>query len=255
MSWNLVGRTGSWSVSRKSGRLRVLGLAGIALAVLLSGCSRNESSREAGSARTSTPGAASAPAGRHIRNDQASLEAIELNINDVPGAASAELVPSGETVRNQVTLDICGMRFSSEAARVARRQVAIRDEAGTRLIGDEGVAYRSVADAVHALAEVRQAVTECDSEELVESAVAGVPPFRYDLRVDTSDPSPSTDEGVLITGRVTESSGAATEVVLSYMRRGRIVVGLYGSAVAKVAGPAVIVASRLGALPISAVSD
>ena len=53
------------------------------------------------------------------------LTRIALRKGDLATGYTLRLIPGGDTVRGEVTLDNCGFNFTTEAHRVARRQYAI----------------------------------------------------------------------------------------------------------------------------------
>jgi len=72
----------------------------------------------------------------------AALEGFALQPTDFRTGFAVRLLPAGDQVHGQVTLDNCGYRFRSEAHRVARRQYEVLDAAGRKI----GLSNELVAD-------------------------------------------------------------------------------------------------------------
>jgi hypothetical protein len=89
-------------------------------------------------------------------------------------------LPGGRQVRNEVTLDLCGYRFKSEALRLARHQVAyVKQGAKPEALSNEVVAYKS-GGAARAMSELRAAIAHCP-RGYVPSKVQGVGPMKNRL--------------------------------------------------------------------------
>jgi hypothetical protein len=103
------------------------------------------------------------------------LERVAVRTTDLQHGYTMQLVPAGDQVAGQVTLDNCGFRFTTEAHRVARRQYALTDAAGRDAgMGNEVVAYDSPAHAAAALAQWHRSAATCP-RHAVASTVAGMP--------------------------------------------------------------------------------
>jgi hypothetical protein len=92
-----------------------------------------------------------------------------------PNGFHLKLIPHGDQVQGQVTLDNCGFDFTTEAHRVARRQYALVDSKSRGAgLSNELVAYDSPREAAKALAQWEDAAAHCPRTP-VASTVAGVP--------------------------------------------------------------------------------
>src|SRR5262249_6716361 len=87
--------------------------------------------------------------------DRAALSHIALSQPDLPGGLGLQLIPGGNQVRGQPTLDLCNGTFPSEALRTARLQVAAVDAQGGAPISTEAVLYRNPAATEQALRELQ----------------------------------------------------------------------------------------------------
>lgn len=186
---------------------------------------------------------------------EATLEAYALRDGDLAPGATLEPAPEGDRL-DQVTLDLCGHEFASEADRVARRWVLVRhgpDGGDTEPVdGNENVAYATEEAAAAALDEIRTVVAECDPTESMPNPVEGLGPVRSDLRVADID---VPVDAVAVEGEVSfDRSSTVIDVAAVYLRRGRFVGIVYGSELAGITGAVRTVADRLGDLPAGDVS-
>jgi hypothetical protein len=115
----------------------------------------------------------------HTLSPQQVVRQVVLTDADLKGGLHATLITGGDQVKGQVTFDLCGYRYTSEAHRVARRQVGIVD-AKRQFTGasNEVVVYDSVASATTALAELRTAFAHCP-HTYVRDATAPHPMLLY----------------------------------------------------------------------------
>lgn len=103
------------------------------------------------------------------------LARIAVHDTDLANGYHLELMPGGDRVRDQVTLDNCGFNFTTEARRVARRQYLIVDpQSRDTGMSNEVVAYDSPRQAAAALAQWHTAAARCP-HAAVSSRVAGMP--------------------------------------------------------------------------------
>ena len=184
--------------------------------------------------------------------DQPLLSQISVSARDLPKGYTAALVPGGEQVVDQVTLNYCSNSYPSETLRVDRRQVAVLAPGGdSTAFQTEAVVYKAVTDTVVAFAEIAAATAHCSGGSTPLSAGAawpGVPGVQL-LGYSTSQPEPSGD---------------AVNYIM-YLRRGSVLLGLYFNALSPTVLPFPVAGSRsieaivhtfeerLAALPQSAV--
>jgi hypothetical protein len=102
------------------------------------------------------------------------VESIVVKKADVPGG-SVDLMPMGDQIAGQVTLDNCGYDFTTESLRTARRQVTITPPGATEpTMSNEVVAYAAPQDAQKALQQWYDSAATCPKTP-VSSTVAGMP--------------------------------------------------------------------------------
>lgn len=121
----------------------------------------------AATTRTSAPTSAAALG--------AKLQSIAIQNSDLSSGYRMRLMPGGNQVIDQVTLDNCGFDFTTEAHRVARRQYNIVTPAGAESgLSNELVAYDTPGQAAKALTQWHTSAATCPHTP-VHSSVAGVP--------------------------------------------------------------------------------
>jgi hypothetical protein len=198
--------------------------AAAALALGLAGCGSSSgppAATQVAAPATSTPAAAPSPA--------AVVTRVSLVAGDLATGYTVKLIPGGDQVQGQVTLDNCGYTFTTEAHRVARRQVAIFSPTGARVgAANEVVAYDSPAQAAKALTEFRASVQRCPKGVFEQSTVAGTPDLRYDASTIATVPGlPVQDNAVATIAVTAKGSGQRLYGVLIFQRQGSVLDGVY----------------------------
>jgi hypothetical protein len=171
----------------------------------------------------SAPGAA--PGGSA---DDAALPRLSVHQPDVPAEYQVVLYPDGDKVVNEVTLDLCAASFPSEALRIARRQTAVVDSAQHPAFSTEAVGYQSEAATAQAFRELRDAQTNCPAG-FVPSGTAGTPlRTLFNPAPDKGwAPPPAGIERLVFDMFVVDEQGLGARTAAIYLRRGRILLGLY----------------------------
>jgi hypothetical protein len=186
---------------------------------------------------------------------------VSIQPSDLQPDHSIQLFEDGDEVTNQVTLDLCGATFPSEALRRARYQVGVADGRGKLTgVSTEAVLYNNAAAAAQALNEVSAAEANCPPG-FVNGDVEGEPPLRYSFGADPDANWPSTGgvRRLTLAPTVTDKQGNSFSSVEVFQVRGPLLVGFYldddaiASTVASSATPiqtvAVAIAKRMAALP------
>jgi hypothetical protein len=110
----------------------------------------------------------------------AKVAAVLLKPAQVGTGFKLRELAGGRQVRNQVTLDLCGYRFTSEALRLARHQVAYVKQGTTQeALSNEVVAYKP-GGAARAMRELHDAIAHCP-RGYVPTKVQGVGPMKNRL--------------------------------------------------------------------------
>ncbi|HEY7856958.1 MAG TPA: hypothetical protein VIC82_00530 [Candidatus Nanopelagicales bacterium] len=210
-------------------RLLDVATAGTALvaALALAGCG------SAGPAATPTQPAAAAtsstPAPSATTSPVDLVAQVGLTDTDLANGYTVKLMDGGDQVGGQVTLDNCGYDFTTEAHRVARRQVILLTAQGQPAgASNEVVAYDSPDSAAQALTQFRTSVTGCPKGTFEKSTVAGVPDRRYDVSTVTASASlPVKDNAVATLDVSAKGSNEKLFVVLIFQRKGAVLDGTY----------------------------
>jgi hypothetical protein len=180
------------------------------------------------------------------RTPKQAVERAVLKAAEVGPGSIVRQIPGGTVVKGQVTLDLCGFKFTSEALRAARLQVSfIRNTGGGPFLSNEVVAYRT-GGAATAMRELRSAIAHCPTG-FVKSGVPGA-----GLLKNSFDPIKSSrflPGAVGVIDHITEKVSGKTlhfDSLLVYQARGNILSGVYGFGVVQL--PTVVHASEQSAL-------
>jgi hypothetical protein len=146
---------------------------------------------------------------------------------DVPAGHTVQLVPDGNQVTGQVTLDLCSQKYATERLRVARRQVQIVGGDANDVLSTEAIVYSSVLATTEAFAELRQAARNCPSGYVVPPE--GPPAFKTTLgpRPDASWPTVTGVQRLAYSEIVAFQGSTTLKSISVYLRRGRVLLALY----------------------------
>lgn len=194
-----------------------------ALGLTVSGCNPGaDAVRKVTSAPTQTPTHSSRPHPQHPLSPAGEVRWVGLRTAEIPSAQQVHAPAAGRTL-SQPTLDQCGVRFASEAHRVARRQIWAAVPGSSVIWSSEVVAYDSTAAAARALGELIAATTHCTSAPVPVDGVVAT--FRIGTTVRNSSHLPVHAS---CTVGETVSVGSGTRyAVLVYQQRGDVLDGSY----------------------------
>jgi hypothetical protein len=208
-------------------------LSALAAVAVLSGCAASSShpkSAPAAPVASSTPSATSSGGGSAAQTPAQLgdvLESVALRASDLNSGYTVELIPDGDQVAGQVTLDNCGYNFTTEAHRVARRQYDVLEGSNDTGLMNELVAYDTPAQAAKALAQWHAAAAHCP-HTTIHSKVAAVPPMIEKILRDQRDlpglPS-SPNEFTVMSGKV-QGQGTLYDLAILQVR-GRFLDNIY----------------------------
>lgn len=156
------------------------------------------------------------------------LQALVLQQRDVPDRYRVAPIDGGRSVTDQPTLDLCEGTYPSETERVGRLQVSARDGAGSTTLSTEAVQYSSTDATAQAFAEVEQVAAQCKGSLTLDFG-SGTP---VETTVtEDADRSWHTTPGVeRLAYTVADTdmiSGAESQQIVVYLRRGPLLMGLY----------------------------
>jgi hypothetical protein len=202
----------------------------------------------------STPGPALAPG----------LSGLGLTQNDVGSAVTVQQLQNGDQVSGQPTLDVCNGRFPSESLRTARLQVVGVDSQGNTVLSTETVSYSSAAATAQAFSELAATATNCPATPVTSPVGEPTITTHFNAPPDGSWPQVATVQRLAFDFSTTDQSGQAQHNVAVYLRRGRVLLGIYfdqpDGAQPSVAGQTTIpgivnvFATRMAQLPDSTVN-
>lgn len=252
--------------TRTTGRIialcAVVGLLVVATDGIVGAAPTNHSASSSSRATpTSSSGTSQGPAAK-----PSSLSALLIQPRDTTPKVSVHLLPGGDQVNGQPTLDVCNRTFASESQRTARLQDVAIDTSGTLILSTEAVLYRNAAATKQAFEELRKVAASCPKGP-VTSPVTGSPiTTTFHTPPDGAWPNTASVEREVLSLTTVDAKGASADSVAVYLRRGRVLLGIYFSkpntplqpAIAghtKLAGIAAAFATRLAELPASFVAD
>jgi hypothetical protein len=220
--------------------------------------------RVIGSGGSSHPTASTSPSARVPTDPSAkALGSIVVSQADVASSLSVELLPHGNQVSGQPTLDLCNGTFASEKLRRARLQVVAVDPQGTAVLSTEAVLYANPAAADQAMAELKSTAASCPARPVTSPVGEPTVTTKFNGPPDRAWSSVPDVDREAFDFVTTDASGRSEHSVTVYLRRGRALLGLYFPApdapLPAVAGrttleaDAALFATRLARLPASVV--
>jgi hypothetical protein len=204
---------------------------------------------------TGTPGTTAPPA-------DPILSRIVVSQADVGSTVDVQLVPQGQSL-SQPTLDVCNATYPSESLRTTRLQVETVDGQGNVGLSTEAVLYSSANATSQAFAELSAAASKCPSTPVPSPVGQQSVTTKFNAAPDGSWPQVASVQRVAFDFTSTDSTGQTQHSVAAYLRRGKVLLGVYFSQPdapqASVAGQSTIpgivnlFANRIAQLPASAV--
>jgi hypothetical protein len=178
-------------------------------------------------------GAAAAATGSVAASPAQKVARVVLRASQVAADVELKRFPGGNQVAGQVTLDLCGYTFRTEALRLARLQVAYA-RASLPLVSNEVVAYKA-GGAASALRELRTAIAHCPPG-YVTSRVRGTGQLKNSIRhISVPGALPGS---IAILDRITQKlNGKITrfDAILVFQARHDVLSGVYGYGQAQLA--------------------
>jgi hypothetical protein len=158
--------------------------------------------------------------------DEAVLGDLNVQQSDVESGTYVTLITNGDSTTG-ATLDLCNATYPSESLRTARRQVAAIDSSATFVLSTEAVLYGSPNDGEQAFDELRALRTNCP-DRLVPDPNGGDPSHtKFGEDPDTSwAPFPDV-ERIAFDVNTTDTQGDTNHTIAVYLRRGRVLLGVY----------------------------
>jgi hypothetical protein len=196
--------------------------------------------------------------------DATVLNSLVLQQSDVPSTYVVQPITGGTEVSGEATLDLCNGTFPSESLRTARLQVAAYDGAGNEVLSTEAVLYQDPAATAQAFSELQSVAANCPSTPVVSPVGEETVTTHFNPAPDTDWPQTPGVTRQAYSFTTTDQLGDTQASVAVYLRRGRVLMGLYfsepNSTQVPVAGQttiegiAALFAGRLAKLPASVVN-
>ena len=146
---------------------------------------------------------------------------------DVSSPLSVQLVPDGNIVAGQPTLELCNSAFPSESLRTERLQMVAVEPQGRALLSTEAVLYTDPAAAMQAFSELTTVTRRCADTPLASAVgdplittVSGAAP-------DPAWPQTPNVDRLAYSLTTTNQAGRSHRSVVVYLRRGRVMLALF----------------------------
>jgi hypothetical protein len=213
--------------SPRRGRITAIG-AGLVVLVLVAGAigyAIESHSRSKHATATTAPTPTTAPDSGPTAADARALSQLVIQQADAGPTRVVLLIPNGNRT-SEPTLDLCNGTFATEKLRVARLQVAELDSAQRLLLSTEAVTYRNATATKSAFAELRKVAAACPHAPVKSPVKEGTAETRFNPPPDKAWPhTPSVER--LAYSLVTTAAGTKNTSIAVYLRRGRVLLGLY----------------------------
>jgi hypothetical protein len=194
-----------------------------------------------------------------------SLPALLVQPRDTTSALDIHLLPSGDQVKGQPTLDLCNQMYPSESLRIQRLQDGATDSSGNTIFSTEAVLYRNAAATKQAFRELSHVAKSCPKGPVPDPENGSTTTTTFHPTPDTDWPQTPSVEREAFSLTTTPANSSSMDSLAVYLRRGRVLLGVYFSkpdgAQPPIDGhtkPADIVsafATRVAQLPASFVAD
>ena len=155
------------------------------------------------------------------------LSGIVLQPKDTTSALTVRLLPGGALVQGQPTLDLCNGSFPSESLRVARVQDVALDQTGSSVLSTEAVAYRDAGSTEQAFKELQSVAAHCPNRPVTSPSGEAPVTTTFEAAPDSSWPQTPTVDRLAYSFHTTDATGQSDHSVAVYLRRGRILLGIY----------------------------
>jgi hypothetical protein len=183
---------------------------------------------DSGSSRAALPTPTTNPPRQVPADPSASaLSKIVVRQADVGSSLAVGLIPHGNEVSGQATLDLCNGTFATEKLRRARLQVAAVSQDGAAALSTEAVLYANPADAARAMTELQHVAASCPSSPVVSPVGEPTVTTKFNAPPDPAWAAVPGVDRLAFDFVTTDSSGTSQHFVSVYLRRGRALLGLY----------------------------
>jgi hypothetical protein len=193
------------------------------------------------------------------------LDSLVLQQSDVdPTVLVQPNSDSGQFSADAPTLDLCNATFPSESLRTGRVQVTAFSGTPIALLSTEAVLYKNAAATAQAFAELKSAAANCPTTPVPSPVGEPTVATQFNAAPDGAWSVTPTVTRQAYDFTSTDELGSTQHSVAVYLRRGRVLMGIYFSepdtpqitvdgqnTIEKIAG---VFAGRMAALPASVVN-
>ena len=159
--------------------------------------------------------------------EKPALPHLSVQQTDVSDEYTVTVLPGGTDAQGVATLDLCAATYPSELLREARRQVGVVDAEQRVLVSTEAVAYRNPDATAQAFKELREVRASCPPE-FRPNASGNLVLSSFSDDFDTTwAPPPVEVERLAYDVLMVYDGGEVSRTLAVYLRRGRILLGLY----------------------------
>jgi hypothetical protein len=182
--------------------------------------------RSATAAGQHSPSTSTAPA-TPSDPDASVLSGLIVQQADTASGVNVQLLPGGNQVSRQPTLDLCNGTFPSESRRTARVQVAALDSQGNSLLSTEAVLYSNQAGSAQAFSELKTVAAKCPASPVTSPVGEPSVSTHFNTAPDADWPRTPTVDRLAYSFSTTAQSGQTQHSIAVYLRRGRALMGIY----------------------------
>ncbi len=159
----------------------------------------------------------------------ATLDRISLRQTDVANGVTVGMITNGDQL-SRPTLDLCNGTFTTEALRTARFQVAALSASGNAPLSTEAVQYRSTDAGAQAIAELQDVAAKCPSQAVVSPVGEATVATKFNAPPDAKwGHVPKVQRLAYDITATNPDSGQSFHSIAVYLRRGRVLLGIYFS--------------------------
>jgi hypothetical protein len=156
------------------------------------------------------------------------LDSLVLQQADVPSTIVVQPDPSsGQFTAGAPTLDLCNGSFPSESLRTGRVQVTAFDGTAMAVMSTEAVLYRNPAATEQAFSELRSVAANCPSTPVTSPVGDPTAMFQFNPPPDGQWAATPSVTRLAYDFTSIDELGATDHSVAVYLRRGRVLVGVY----------------------------
>jgi len=155
------------------------------------------------------------------------LQGLVVRQQDVRPGNQVQLLTGGNQVSGETTLDLCNGTYPSESLRTARLQVVEYDTGASSVLSTEAVLYRQPADAAQAMHELQTVAAACPNDPVVSPVHEPTVTTQFGAAPDKSWPAVDGVQRQAYSFTTTDDLGSTNDNIAVYLRRGRVLEGLY----------------------------